>query len=125
MDWRLLIYSTLLWFGLIGLYSLRNMSIRHNFNSMGLIIGFATLVQKLTVGFGIITFIIVAIIKSTWYKPFLILFFGFILGAILDIFFTKLNLSRISTQKSEFGMLISTLLTLISLCLMIFYDYQN
>lgn len=125
MDWILLIYSTFLSLGLIGLYSLRNMSIRSNFYSMGLIIGFATLVQKITVGFGILTFIIVAIIKSTWYKPFIMLFFGFILGAILDIFLTKLNLSRISTQKSEFEMLISALFTLISLCMMIFYDYQN
>ena len=125
MDWTLLTYSTFVWLGLLGLYSLRNMSARNNFSSMGPIIGFATIVQKLTVSIGFLTFITVAIIKSTWYTPFLVLLIGAILSGILGLVLTKLKLMRLSTQKSEFGMLLSALLTLISLLLMIFYDYKN
>ena len=125
MDWTLITYSTFLSLGLLGLHSLRNMSAGSNFSAMGPILGFATLVQKLTISIGILSFIIVAIIKSTWYTPFLILLIGLILSGILGIILSKLKLMRISTQKSELGMLLSALMTLISLLLMIFYDYQN
>lgn len=125
MDYTLTIYSTLLWLGFTGLHSLRNMSIGDNFSSMGVIIGFATIVQKFTASIGLLIFIIVSIIKSNWYTPFLYLFIGLILGLILVVPLTKINLMRLSTEKSEFGMLISALLTMTTLFLMIFYDYQN
>lgn len=123
MDWTLVTYITFMWLGFMGLYSLRNLSLKNSFSSMGLIIGFATLVQKLTAGIGIIAFIIVAIIKSKWYVPFLNLIIGIGISFLIAVVLTKLKLMRTSTQKTEFGMLISALMTLISLILMLTYDY--
>jgi len=123
MDWEIIIYSTFLWLGLGGLYSLRNMSILGNFFSMGPIIGFATLIQKLTVRVGLLAFFIVSIINSKWYTPFGILLIGFVFSVIIGRIMYVLKLMQISTQKSEFGMLISALMTLISLLLMLLYYF--
>ena len=47
MDYYLVLYTTFLWLGLSGLYSLRNMSIQENFKLKGTIIGFAA---SITIG---------------------------------------------------------------------------
>ncbi len=91
---------------------------------MGPIIGIATLIQKLTAGIGILAFVIVSIIKSNWYTPFLSLIAGLILSVVIGIILTKLKIMRPSTQKTEFGILLSALLTIVSLVLMLFYDYN-
>lgn len=123
MSWELIVYTTFMWLGFLGLYSLRNMSIEDNFSSNGPIIGFATLIQKLTASIGILAFIIVAIIKSKWYVPFASLLIGGILSAILGKVLTSLQIMRASSQKTESGMLISAIITLVSLILLYFHDY--
>jgi hypothetical protein len=122
MDYHLIISATFLWLGLFGLYSLRNMSIIENFKWRP-IIGLSTFVQKIGAS-GVTVFIIVAIIKSTWYSPFINLIAGLIASAIIEGILAKLKLTRASTEKSEFGIMISAILTSISLYYMLTYYFD-
>jgi len=121
MEYNLIISATFLWLGLFGLYSLRNMSITRNF-SRSPIIGIATLVQKIGAS-GVTVFIILSMVKSTWYSPFINLTLGLIASLIIGRILTELKLMRISTEKSEFGMLVSTIITGISLFIMLTYYF--
>ncbi|MFA7302002.1 MAG: hypothetical protein WC069_06850 [Candidatus Shapirobacteria bacterium] len=122
MDYNLLIINTMLIFGLGGLYSLRNMSVSENFNKRGSVIGFATILQKIA-PIAIIVFIVFEINRTTWYSPFMYFGISMLISIVLGRLLAYMKLLRPSTEKSEFGILLSSIITSVSIFLLVAYYY--
>lgn len=124
MNLYLLFSISIFWIGTLGLYSLRNMSVMENFNRLGVIIGFATLIQK-TAPFGIIAFLILSVIKTSWYLPFIYLVIGILIGIGLGRFLSKMRIMNFSSKRTENEMLMSIILTCISFYFMLTLNCQQ
>ena len=111
-----------MWMGLFGLYSLRNQTVQRNEAIYGPIVGFATIIQKIA-PLPLLVFIILSIIKNTYYYPFLYLGIGIMVSVIIGRIFIVLKITSRSNEKSKFGMLLSAIITCIALFLMIFHLY--
>ena len=99
------------------------MSISQNFNDMGLMVGFATFVQRITVGIGLLAFVILSIQNHEWYTPFIQLLIGLVVGSGINEVLVSFQIVRRSAEKGEVGIFFSSIITLVALLVMIYEQY--
>jgi hypothetical protein len=107
MDPKSIFYVTLHVAGLMGLMSLRNMSVQENFQRFGPVVGVGTFVQHVF-KFAILIFFIFEIVNGRWYSPLINLGIGFIAGGILSFFTMGF---KAPTEVSRVSILLSIILT--------------
>jgi hypothetical protein len=123
MDYTIYIYSAIFGIGFTGLIALRELSVKEAMN-MGPLVGISTIVQKFSKTIGVLGIFIISILKEKWYTPFLVILVGFILGAAINKIFKSIGIMNNERDRSDFGLTLSSIFTLVGLSLMYIYYFR-
>ena len=144
MDYYQILFNSMIFIGLGGLYSLRYRPLFEkkedyivrvleqredvvytskrwwieSFKRNGYIIGFSTLVYKNAPLF-LIPYIVLEIIASSWYSPFLYIGLGFVISVVIGRILSLLKILSASHNMSSFGLLMSAIITCAAIYLLL------